>query len=71
VKNDVGDIDILINNAGIVSGKKILQCPDALIEKTMQVNVIAHFWVCCHFYAPIFLSNIKNFLDRTFLIELE
>jgi len=49
VKNDVGDIDMLINNAGIVSGKKILQCPDALIERTMAVNVIAHFWVCTKF----------------------
>jgi all-trans-retinol dehydrogenase (NAD+) len=45
VKRDVGHVDILINNAGIVTGKKFLECPDALIEKTMEVNVNAHFWV--------------------------
>jgi all-trans-retinol dehydrogenase (NAD+) len=44
VKTEVGDIDILINNAGIVSGHKILQCPDALLQKTMDVNATAHFW---------------------------
>lgn len=45
IKRDVGEIDILINNAGIVSGKKILQCPDELMQKTMDVNVTAHFWL--------------------------
>ena len=45
VKADVGDVDILINNAGIVTGKKFLECSDSLIEKTMQVNTNAHFWV--------------------------
>ena len=40
----VGAVDILINNAGIVTGKSILDCPDELMEKTVQVNTIAHFW---------------------------
>ena len=33
----VGDVSILINNAGIVTGKKILECPDELMQKTMDV----------------------------------
>ena len=45
VKKDVGDVDILVNNAGIVTGMKFLECSDELIEKTMDVNVNAHFWV--------------------------
>ncbi len=44
VKNDVGKIDILINNAGIVSGKPLLECTDSQIEKCIDVNVMAHFW---------------------------
>jgi all-trans-retinol dehydrogenase (NAD+) len=40
----LGPVDILINNAGIVSGKTLLETPDANIEKTMQVNVLAMFW---------------------------
>jgi len=45
VKQDAGQIDILVNNAGIVTGKKFLQSQDLLIEKTMEVNIMAHFWV--------------------------
>lgn len=45
VKEEFGTIDILINNAGIVTGRKFLDCPDSLIEKTMEVNANAHFWV--------------------------
>nr|XP_058954947.1 epidermal retinol dehydrogenase 2-like [Pocillopora verrucosa] len=44
VKNDVGDVTILINNAGIVSGKKFLETEDWMIQKTMEVNTMAHFW---------------------------
>ena len=45
IKNDVGDVDILINNAGIVTGKKFMDTPDNLALKTFEVNSIAHFWV--------------------------
>ncbi|KAL0275365.1 UNVERIFIED_CONTAM: hypothetical protein PYX00_003229 [Menopon gallinae] len=44
VKREVGRVSILINNAGMVSGKPFLETPDALIEKTFDVNVISHFW---------------------------
>jgi all-trans-retinol dehydrogenase (NAD+) len=41
---DGGPIDILINNAGIVSGKKLLELSDEEIERTFQVNSLALFW---------------------------
>lgn len=41
----MGDVSILVNNAGIVTGKKFIEAPDSLIEKTMEVNTMAHFWV--------------------------
>ncbi|XP_050397408.1 protein dhs-3 isoform X2 [Patella vulgata] len=44
VKKDVGQIDILVNNAGVVTGKKFLDCPDDLVIRTMDVNIMAHFW---------------------------
>ena len=46
---------ILINNAGIVTGKKFLESPDALIEKTVQVNSMAHFWVSVYPVAKLFV----------------
>ncbi|XP_061121909.1 retinol dehydrogenase 10-A [Syngnathus typhle] len=44
VRREVGEVDILINNAGVVSGHHLLECPDELIERTMVVNCHAHFW---------------------------
>uniref|UniRef100_A0A914VE52 Epidermal retinol dehydrogenase 2 n=1 Tax=Plectus sambesii TaxID=2011161 RepID=A0A914VE52_9BILA len=57
VKKEVGDVDILINNAGIVTGKKFLECPDELIERTMDVNVNAHFWTTKAFIGPMLERN--------------
>ena len=45
VQREVGDVDILINNAGVVSGRHLLECPDHLIERTLMVNCHALFWV--------------------------
>ena len=45
IKASIGDVSILINNAGIVSGKKFLDCSDTLIQKTFEVNTLAHCWV--------------------------
>ncbi|XP_026866864.1 retinol dehydrogenase 10-B isoform X1 [Electrophorus electricus] len=44
VRREVGNVTFLINNAGVVSGHHLLECPDELIEKTMMVNCHAHFW---------------------------
>lgn len=33
-----------MNNAGIVSGKKLLENSDRMIQKTFEVNTVSHFW---------------------------
>ena len=43
-KEDIGPVNILVNNAGIVSGTSILDTPISRIVKTFEVNVLAHFW---------------------------
>ena len=45
VQRDVGNVTVLINNAGIASGRKLLDTPDKMIDLTFKVNTIAHFWV--------------------------
>ncbi|NTV73921.1 MAG: SDR family oxidoreductase, partial [Holophaga sp.] len=40
-----GAVDVLVNNAGIVTGKPILECSDEAIERTFQVNTLALFWM--------------------------
>ncbi|XP_066187458.1 epidermal retinol dehydrogenase 2-like [Sylvia atricapilla] len=57
VKKEVGDVSILINNAGIVIGKRFLDSPDSLLEKTMEVNTIAHFWTYKAFLPAMTAAN--------------
>lgn len=45
LKNDIGAVDILINNAGIVCCRTFLDIPDKVIENTYAVNILSHYWV--------------------------
>ena len=40
-----GDVDVLVNNAGVVSGQPLLEGSEAGIERTIGVNVLALYWV--------------------------
>jgi all-trans-retinol dehydrogenase (NAD+) len=44
VISEHGPIDILINNAGVVSGRPLLEISDAEIELTFGVNALAPIW---------------------------
>ena len=52
-----GPVDILINNAGIVSGADFLELPDAKIEATFDINVLALFWTCKAFLPAMIERN--------------
>ena len=45
MKKEVGDVTVLVNNAGIVTGKKFFDSPDNMVDLTFKVNTVAHFWV--------------------------
>ncbi len=49
---------MVINNAGVVSGKTLLDIDDASIQRTFDVNIIAHFWVI---YFHLKIKNKKIF----------
>ena len=40
-----GPVDVLVNNAGVVSGQRLLDATEEGIERTFAVNVLALFWV--------------------------
>jgi all-trans-retinol dehydrogenase (NAD+) len=56
VQETIGNVTMVINNAGVVSGKHIVDCSDASIQRTFDVNVIAHFWIIKAFL-PSMLEN--------------
>jgi all-trans-retinol dehydrogenase (NAD+) len=43
-RDAAGDVDVLVNNAGVVSGAPLLDLPDEKIERTLAVNTLALFW---------------------------
>lgn len=45
IQTEVGDVDLLINNAGIMICKPIMKHSPDEIKKTFDVNVLAQFWV--------------------------
>ena len=52
-----------MNNAGVVTGKSLLECSDEYIQRTFDVNIMAHFWVIILFFK---LDLIKSELDSMF-----
>lgn len=40
-----GRVDAVVNNAGVVTGKTLLDASDAQIERTFAVNVLPLYWV--------------------------
>ncbi|KAM6282236.1 epidermal retinol dehydrogenase 2 [Porphyrio hochstetteri] len=57
VRKEVGDVTILINNAGIALGKKFCDIPDADFEKTLRVNFFSQVWTCKAFLPAMIACN--------------
>lgn len=45
VKQEVGSVSVLVNNAGIMPCRPLFSQSHETIEKIFNVNVLAHFWV--------------------------
>ena len=44
IKTTIGNVSYLVNNAGIVAGKPILQLQPEQVKKVIDVNLVSHFW---------------------------
>ncbi|XP_071501265.1 short-chain dehydrogenase/reductase family 16C member 6-like [Diadema antillarum] len=44
-QNEVGQVYMLINNAGVLVGETILELTEKEIERTIHVNAISQFWM--------------------------
>ena len=45
VRADLGDVDVIVNNAGCCSCRHLVELSHSEIRRTFDVNVFAHFWV--------------------------
>jgi len=44
VQADVGHPEVVVNNAGVVSGARLLDLNEETIRRTFEVNALAPFW---------------------------
>lgn len=58
VRRDVGHVTLLVMNAGIVNGSKLLDLTDDQIRKCFEVNALSHFWLTKAFLP--FMMKINN-----------
>ena len=49
VRREVGDVNILVNNAGIMVTKQFMQQTDQEIMATINVNLMGQIWVLREF----------------------
>ena len=49
VLDKFGRVDILVQNAGVVAGRPLLELTETDVRRTFDVNVIAQFWVLAAF----------------------
>ena len=52
-----GPVDVLINNAGVVTGKPVLEATDDEIRRTFDINTLAHFWTVRAFLPAMIERN--------------
>ncbi|GMR44879.1 hypothetical protein PMAYCL1PPCAC_15074, partial [Pristionchus mayeri] len=57
VAREVGKVGILINNAGVVTGKRLVDSPDEWIERTMAVNTSACIYTTKNFVGGMIERN--------------
>ncbi|XP_045451395.1 short-chain dehydrogenase/reductase family 16C member 6 [Melitaea cinxia] len=57
VKAEIGKVDVLINNAGIVFGETLLELNDNAIETTYKVNILSHYWTVKAFLPDMINSS--------------
>lgn len=55
VEEEVGEVSILVNNAGIMQNLPILELDSAKIKQTFDVNLMSHFWTI-----RAFLPNMEK-----------
>lgn len=58
IKTEVGDVTVLVNNAGIMPTHPIEQHTHQEVSKIMDINVMAHFWVRNYRFFHAFMLKI-------------
>lgn len=45
IRKEVGPVEVLVNNAGVLNGGAVLEMSEEDIKKTFDTNIMAYIWV--------------------------
>lgn len=54
---ETGPVDVVVNGAGVVGGKRLMDASDDQIRRTFDVNVLALYWVTKAFLGDMVARN--------------
>ncbi|XP_054248264.1 estradiol 17-beta-dehydrogenase 11-like [Indicator indicator] len=57
VKKQIGDVSILVNNAGVITAADLLSTQDHQIQRMFEVNILAHMWTTRAFLPAMMDTN--------------
>ncbi|XP_054845729.1 estradiol 17-beta-dehydrogenase 11-like [Eublepharis macularius] len=57
VTKEIGEVSILMNNAGVITPTDLLSTEDHEIQKTFEVNILAHYWTSKAFLPTMMRNN--------------
>lgn len=63
VRDEVGTVDVVMNNAGVVKGGAFLDVDDEWHRKTMDVNFNAYLWLTRAFLPDMMARNDGHFIN--------
>ncbi|XP_017471425.1 PREDICTED: short-chain dehydrogenase/reductase family 16C member 6 [Rhagoletis zephyria] len=58
--NEVGNVEILCNNAGVVCCRPFWDLPDRVIQNTYNINIISHYWTVKAFLPHMMQNNLGH-----------
>lgn len=63
LRREIGDVDVVVNNAGILNGGPFLLLKDEEIKRTIDINLLAYFWTCRQFLPPMINRNSGHIVN--------
>jgi len=63
IVDELGHPTVLINNAGVVQGKRLLDLKPEDIQQTFNVNTLAHFWTLKAFLPEMIKQNAGHIIN--------
>ncbi|WVQ83557.1 hypothetical protein IAT38_005698 [Cryptococcus sp. DSM 104549] len=70
VREEVGDPTIIVNNAGVVKGKLLLDLTEDDVKDTFGANTLAHFWILKAFLPEMIRQNAGHVVTMSSVLGL-